>query len=457
MNLHSVHSILLFFHLCIEICENTECLKPCCNNTWSKKIGHNLKALMKIMRFTSRRGKSGFTLNPDSTKAFLYPFRKGYFSKEHIDIYTLLPWCNLINDKNKENWFDVASCQLFQPVFTDLGMCHSFNPATALNMLKPSYYKESFADAFKEDLKQDERKILNAVEAGEALDFYLLGRNHRQYMEKYLRTGEEHGDNRQSITNFFVALSNQFAYFGMKDIKETIKAGYHVIWKVQAMENVPSVDLHDIPIHKRNCRMPDENEGMEIFQIYSQSACEFEFKITRARKVCNCAPWYIPVNSISRSAICDIGGNFCFEKMMKIYALNSTSHCLPNCHELTFTTDQYMEKIDVNRVCSNTFSIESFIAQELSGYGNGEDLIFTATKLQEILSSGKLFAAANKSINLYGMKFEHCQKLVTEDLARITVRFQRKKYVRSSTNKRVTFSERLGAFGKIDLLKIYIP
>ena len=130
----------------LEICQINEWLKPCCKHTWSKRIGNNLKALMRIMRFSSRRGKSGFTLNSilpnsDSTKALLYPIRKGYFSKEQLDIYTLLPWCNLINDENKENQFDVASCQLFQPVFTDLGMCHSFNPAPALNMLKPSYFK----------------------------------------------------------------------------------------------------------------------------------------------------------------------------------------------------------------------------------------------------------------------------------------------------------------------------
>ena len=445
---------IMFFHLSLEICKTNDCLKFCCNNSWSKRIGNNLKALMRIMRFSSRRGKSGFTFNsilPNnySTKALIYPIRKGYFSKENIDIYTLLPWCNLINDNYKENLFDVASCQLFQPVFTDLGMCHSFNPAPALNMLKPSYFKESFADAFNEDLKQEDKgKILNAIEVGEGLDFYLLGRNHRQFMEKYLRPKEEYASSRKSITNFLVALSNQFAYFGMKDIKKTIKAGYHVTWNVQAMENVPTEDLHDIPIYKRNCRMTDEIEGMEIFQTYSQSACEFEFKITRARDVCNCVPWYIPVNSMSRYAICDIGGNFCFEKMMKIFALNSTSHCLPNCHELRFTTDQYMEKIDVNLVCNDTFSIESYIAQETSGYGNGDNLIFTATKLQDFLSAGN-FAAANKSIDLDGMKFEYCQKLVTEDLARLTILFENKKYVRSRTKKRVTFSERLGAFGKL--------
>ena len=409
---------------------------------------------MRIMRFSSRRGKSGFTLDSlvsdsDSTKALEYPIRKGYFSKEQTDIYTLLPWCNLINEKEKKNWFDVASCQLFQPVFTDLGMCHSFNPSPALNMLKPSYFKKSFSDAFNGDLKQNKSNVLNAVEAGEALDVYLLGRNHRQFMEKYLRPEAEF-DNKKRNTNFFVALSNQFAYFGMKSIKKTIKSGYQVTWNVQAMENVPSEGLHDIPIHKRKCRMADEIEGMEIFQIYSQSGCEFEFKTAKAREVCNCVPWYIPVKSMSRYTICDVGGNFCFEKMMDKYVLNSASHCLPNCHELRFTTDQYIEKIDADLVCKDIHSIESYIAKETSGYGKGANLIFTATKLQEFFSSSSgEFGAANKSIDLDGMRFEYCRKLVKEDLARLTILFENKKYVRSRTNKRVTFSERLGAFGKI--------
>ena len=45
------------------------------------------------------------------------------------------------------------------------------------------------------------------------------------------------------------------------------------------MEIVPSEDLRGISIEKRNCRFEDEAENMEIFQSYSQSACEFEFKI----------------------------------------------------------------------------------------------------------------------------------------------------------------------------------
>ena len=46
------------------------------------------------------------------------------------------------------------------------------------------------------------------------------------------------------------------------------------------------------------------------------------------------------------------------------------------------------------------------------------------------------------------MKMEHCKHLVVQDLARITVMFESKKYVRTKTDKRVSFSESFGAFGK---------
>ena len=34
----------------------------CCNNTWTKRMGNNLKAIMKIMRITIGRGKSSLNV-----------------------------------------------------------------------------------------------------------------------------------------------------------------------------------------------------------------------------------------------------------------------------------------------------------------------------------------------------------------------------------------------------------
>ena len=280
-------------------CDTSEKINHCCNK-WSEKIGHNLKALMKVMRFASRRGNSGFTLRSilqDPTDKLFYPL-KDKTTERKVDKNSFLPWCNLRNDEEKVNSYDKSSCKLSQPVFTDIGMCHSFNPTPVADVLKPSYYRQSFIEGYREDLLSNE-KLHMGVKSGKALDFYLLGTKHREKTEVQANifTNENYDID---ISKFLVGVSNKHQYIDMKAISETIRAGYHETWKIQAMEIVPSNDLRDVPIAKRKCKFEDEIEGMEIFKIYSQAACEFEFKVKKARDICNCVPWYIPTGSMSR-------------------------------------------------------------------------------------------------------------------------------------------------------------
>ena len=283
-------------------CDASKKGSHCCNK-WSEKIGHNLKALMKIMRFATRRGNSGFTLKSilqNSTNSLFYPFKEDETSKRKVDQNSLIPWCNLRNNEDKLNKYKESSCKLFQPVFTDIGMCHSFNPTPVADVLRPSYYRDSFVDAFREDLMSNE-KLHMGIKSGKALDFYPLGTYHRQKTEaqtNILMSSYENYD--IDISEFLVGVSNKHQYIDMKAISETIRAGYHVTWKIQAMEIVPSNDLRDVPIANRKCKFEDEIDGMQIFKIYSQAACEFEFKVKKARDICNCVPWYIPTGSMSR-------------------------------------------------------------------------------------------------------------------------------------------------------------
>ena len=139
------------------------------------------------------------------------------------------------------------------------------------------------------------------VKSGKALDFYLMGTYHRRKVEQQevnLMSDYENFDT--DISKFLVGVSNKNQYIDMNAISENFRAGYHVTWKIQAMEIVPSDDLRDVPIVKRKCKFQDEVEGLQIFSIYSQAACEFEFKVKKARDICNCVPWYIPTGSMSR-------------------------------------------------------------------------------------------------------------------------------------------------------------
>jgi hypothetical protein len=122
-----------------------------CCGFWTSKLGHNIKAIMKVMRMASRRGQSGLDMEhfmkPFENKSALLKYNVNpigigaYRKKISRDVTTILPWCKFANPSNDEiSALPIDSCQLFQPVVTDSGICHSFNPTLSLSMLKESLF-----------------------------------------------------------------------------------------------------------------------------------------------------------------------------------------------------------------------------------------------------------------------------------------------------------------------------
>jgi hypothetical protein len=122
-----------------------------CCGFWTSKLGHNIKAIMKVMRMASRRGQSGLDMEhfmkPFENKSALLKYKVNpigigaYREKITRDITTILPWCKFANPSNDEiAGLPIDVCQLFQPVVTDSGICHSFNPTPSLAMLKESLF-----------------------------------------------------------------------------------------------------------------------------------------------------------------------------------------------------------------------------------------------------------------------------------------------------------------------------
>jgi hypothetical protein len=128
-----------------------------CCGFWTSKLGHNIKAIMKVMRMASRRGQSGLDM-----QHFMKPFEKksaplkynvnpigigAYMNKISRDLTTILPWCKYANPSNNEiSGLPIDACQLFQPVVTGSGICHSFNPTPSLAMLKESLFTGNIHD-----------------------------------------------------------------------------------------------------------------------------------------------------------------------------------------------------------------------------------------------------------------------------------------------------------------------
>ena len=247
------------------------------------------------MRFANRRGKSGYDLdsmipNLLSSDILKYPTSQNSEPTFKVDTHAMIPWCKFKNEDDEiQNWFDENSCELFQTVVTDLGMCYSFNAKPvqgkyfqnlssyqthrfikfSIEMLRPSYFTDSFQEAFEKDLNGN--KTYKGTESGHTLDFYLIGNKFRQIADKRITKSFKTNDkdtimdltsSDASITKFLLKITDRENYFGMKSSSKIVNAGYHITYNINAMEIVPSKDLHDIPIDKRRCRFYDEIQGM---------------------------------------------------------------------------------------------------------------------------------------------------------------------------------------------------
>ena len=411
-------------------CENTDNNFTCCNK-WTNTLGNNLEAILKVMRLTYH-GKSGFDLKSlikEPKNQLRYSLVPNI--KREVNTHTLLPWCNFEKfGSEKLNHFDIDSCTLFEPVFSDFGLCHSFNPKPVLDLLQPSYFKDAFGNTFADDLLNNQT-IYYGTKSGHTMDFYLLGTNHN-YNDL-----EEDGEFFESFASkFLLSVSNKDEYFNMKTMGHKIRAGYHAFWKVHVMETVPSDDIRKIPPEKRNCKFEDETEGLKLFNSYSQSACLFESRVKEAEMKCRCVPWYIPSSAKSKYQICDLFGNFCFNYIYD-RARVGKGKCLPSCHQIQFSLDENVEKLP-EELCENRQSIESNI--NLAIYDGS-----IYVKVQKLREYDKLHE--NYTFNEEKEIIRKCKNLVKNDLARVTVSFGSKRYVRAKISERASFNDMLGAFG----------
>ena len=428
-------------------------------------MGQNLKSFMKVMRFAARRSKTEFTLDslfPNistcSEDQLKYPKDKNSFKQKstQYDHNAMVPYCGLNAGKETlKSWALKSSnartqCNLLQPVVTDYGLCHSFNAKAVSDILTPSYFVDSFNDAFDDDLLTDDIQYKgNGSGTKHALNLVLAG---NRIQRKNLKGPSE----------FIIGLTSDNDYFDLNAIKQNVRAGYHTTFTFQAMKIQPDSGLATIPLEKRKCRMANEVQNLTMVKTYSQSACKLEKKIEHAEEFCNCVPWFYPSLKTKKSykyTICDKIENHCFKTKMEEKSI-SLEVCPTSCKELRYISSQVIDKLDPIKECSNDKTVEYMIAKQLhkqwtAGDMRSDDkplLLDSFEQLAGYLSSkekGELKGFRN-GISIK----ETCKLLIAKDIARVSIMFESEKYMLTKSNVRVTFVDRLSTFGKYSFLNI---
>ena len=288
---------------------------PKCANVWTKNL--DWESVMIIQRLAKGRGNNIIgieeVLKPfkNYSKYEINPVGLGYYFNETF--YDSGSWIQRCSYAGKDKIIKVEKksgevekmhhCNLFQPVLTDFGICHSFNAKNSVDLLKDSEFKSIFQKVYQPDLIQSE--IEKGIGAGSnlALDFVL-----------------DNGDmmsNGRSKNGFQLGISSFWDVFDLRSSSIQIKPGYKYVINVYPVEVKAKENLREVSIEKRTCRFHDEYDDiMEFFNFYSNSACKKECMLKQAQSICGCTPWNMPFPPKSKT-MCDLYGHTCFDKIME--------------------------------------------------------------------------------------------------------------------------------------------
>ena len=144
---------------------------------------------------------------------------------------------------------------------------------------------------------------------------------------------------------------------------------------------------------------------------------------------------------------------------MKQNQSQAQNKCLPNCHEVQFTSSEILEKLDVDEFCDpNLYGLPG--GNFNAAYKRSEERTMMIKIKWHFLYNVELFEKMRRikeaekvhgqtpNVNLEGILKEFCYELVRKDLAKVSVMFERNKYLQTSTSVRMAFADKLGAIGK---------
>ncbi|XP_056638213.1 pickpocket protein 11-like [Diorhabda sublineata] len=211
--------------------------------------------------------------------------------------------CNQIISLCKWNNEDFNCCEEFLPIETEYGICYSFNS------LHTTKIKKS-----KLDLTMNRKTGPGKI---------------------WFQTEED--------TRVFFHAPEDVPFINSDpDQRKDIMLGesFNITISVIEIDNDESIKF--IPVYKRKCKFPWENEGVKVHDHYSYSSCIVQCHAENHIQLCNCTHHLMPKYNLVN--YCDVEGLKCltdhFDTVNRLLAKESNLHkpglicdCLPSCTE----------------------------------------------------------------------------------------------------------------------------
>ena len=186
-----------------------------------------------------------------------------------------------------------------------------------------------------------------------------------------------------------------------------VQPGYMTQIIITPTQTITSSNAESMDEEDRECRFRNEAQDLDIYKVYSQSACRFECKMKQAFNACHCIPWNYP-QFASDLPVCNRFGSYCFKEAM----IKAECNCPMDC---IFTRYSY-----------------SMSAVSLETWKTWKPIMDRSSNLYDFMKGQEDYDNPNPLRRVAIVTF----KLATEQVTKI---------IRS---KRVTFSDSLSNIGK---------
>ncbi len=233
-----------------------------------------------------------------------------------------------------------TKCDLFHSTFSTSGIGYSFNNEPFSVLFKNTssnfaFYKEMYE---KED--NDENDIpRHIVGTGQrfSLDFII---RHDPYGYRY------NGDNKPvEYQQVYMALHDPIDIPDLKSEGIIIQPGLSYEIRVSPTLTVTDSSGLAMKPETRNCYTKNDNDGLKVHNIYSQSACLFECKLKNAARLCKCSAWDYPRIEPSTDICLNKTMAQCFQDIMANDIYGSDCDCLNDCEHVTYNMDLHVSSL----------------------------------------------------------------------------------------------------------------
>ena len=326
-----------------------------------RSVSGNRHAFMKLMKFTKQ---SPVYLEDDEEHTSV--FNKDVMKKfefigidNHIRSNAFISMCSFEGNP-KEMKLD--NCKLFKRSFTNKGIGYTFNNEIESTLMKRDLYSQTLYPNTK-------REPSLMISASSEHSLKVIIENNKEEVKRYEDTidvNKAKGTLHLKPIDVAVSLHNPKEPADIRSSSFKIPLGHSSTIYITPKAREIDESGKELTEFQRNCRLGEDTSSLDVFNVYTQTACLLECKMRHSLKMCGCLPWDYPVimKGNVKPLFCDIYGNQCFENNMKNISIEKTCNCPIECSSIGYSFSIVSTPFDSEGMCPRNVGSEEFLMKQ---------------------------------------------------------------------------------------------